>query len=215
MGYRYLDMENYKRKAHFDYFSSLAYPYCGITVNVDITDLLKKIKKGRLPFFFTICYCVSKAANSVAEFRQRIVDGRIIEFDRCKASYTVALEDETFCYCELEDNMPFLEYLAYAARMQENAKQKHTIDEEEDEVYEKFFVSTLPWVSYTALVQAVPIPADSNPRITWGKYFEQGDRVLLPVSVLYHHALVDGVHLARFYELLEEQFSLLINDNSC
>ena len=108
--------------------------------------------------------------------------------------------------------MPFLEYLAYAAQMQEKAKRERSIDEEEEEVYEKFFVSTLPWVSYTALVQAVPIPADSNPRITWGKYFVQGNRTLLPVSVLCHHALVDGVHLAHFYELLEEQFALLINE---
>lgn len=212
MGYRYLDMDTYKRKEHFDYFNSLTYPYCGITVNVDITDLLKKVKAEHIPFFHTICYCASKAANGVPEFRQRIFNGRIIEFDRCKTSYTVALENETFCYCELEDDMPFGEYLAYAARMQEEAKRKHTIEEEEDKVYEKFFVSTLPWVSYTAIVQPVPVPADSNPRITWGRYFEQGGRTFLPVSVLCHHALVDGVHLARFYELLEAQF-LLVSGN--
>ncbi|MDE5908062.1 MAG: chloramphenicol acetyltransferase [Lachnospiraceae bacterium] len=212
MGYRYLDMDTYKRKTHFAYFNSLSYPYCGITVNVDITDLLEKIKKEGLPFFFTVCFCVSKAANGVAQFRQRILDGRIIEFDRCKTSHTVALEDGTYCYCTLEDDMPFSEYTVDAALRQEEAKQMHTIDEEEDEVYDKFFISTLPWISYTAIVQPVPVPADSNPRITWGRYFEQGGRILLPVSVLCHHALVDGVHLARFYELLEAQFSLLTNE---
>lgn len=31
------------------------------------------------------------------------------------------------------------------------------------------------------MVQPVPVPADSNPRITWGKYFQQGGRMLLPV----------------------------------
>ncbi|MDE7286020.1 MAG: chloramphenicol acetyltransferase, partial [Lachnospiraceae bacterium] len=201
MGYRYLDMDTYKRKTHFAYFNSLSYPYCGITVNVDITDLLEKIKKEGLPFFFTVCFCVSKAANGGAQFRQRILDGRIIEFDRCKTSHTVALEDGTYCYCTLEDDMPFSEYTVDAALRQEEAKQMHTIDEEEDEVYDKFFISTLPWISYTAIVQPVPVPADSNPRITWGRYFEQGGRILLPVSVLCHHALVDGVHLARFYEL--------------
>ena len=36
MGYRYLDMDSYKRKSHFAYFNSLAYPYVGITVNVDM-----------------------------------------------------------------------------------------------------------------------------------------------------------------------------------
>lgn len=205
MSYRYLEMETYKRKSHFEYFNSLAYPYVGLTVNVDITDLLKKIKTEKLPFFLTVCYCVSKAANGVPEFRQRIIDGRIVEFDRCKTSHTVALEDGTYCYCQLESDMPFFDYVSYAVKEQEAAKQAGTITEEENQIYDKFFVSTVPWISYTSVIQPVPIPADSNPRITWGKYFEQEGRMLLPVSVLCNHALVDGMHIAEFYQLLEEQ----------
>ena len=74
---------------------------------------------------------------------------------------------------------------------------------------ELLFLSTLPWLSYTALVQPVPVPADSNPRITWGRYFEQGGRTLLPVTVLCHHALVDGVHIARFFRELEDRLGSL------
>ena len=70
MHYRYLDMETYKRKDHFLYFNSLAFPYVGLTANVDITELLQKIKADRLPFFLTICYCVREAANQIPEFRQ-------------------------------------------------------------------------------------------------------------------------------------------------
>lgn len=211
MNYRYLDMETYRRKDHFAYFNTLAYPYVGITANVDITDLLKKIKAERLPFFFTVCYCVSRAANSIPEFRQRILDGKIIEFDHCTTSHTVALEDGTYCYCTLDDHIPFPDYIGYAAKQQEEAKQMNTIAEEEEEIYEKFFISTLPWVSYTSLIQPVPVPADSNPRITWGKYFEQGGGILLPVSVLCHHGLVDGVHMAHFYERLEEQICFILS----
>ena len=47
MHYRYLDMETYKRKDHFLYFNSLAFPYVGLTANVDITELLQKIKAKR------------------------------------------------------------------------------------------------------------------------------------------------------------------------
>lgn len=201
--YRYLDMETYKRRSHFEYFNSLAYPYVGLTVNVEITELMKRIKADGLPFFFTICYCVSKAANQVAEFRQRIVDGQIIEFDSCRTSHTVALEDGTYCYCDLDSNASFEEYIRYAVEEQEKAKQDRTISEED--TTDKLFLSTIPWVSYTALVNPTPYPADSNPRITWGKYFLQDDKVFLPLSVLCHHALVDGMHIAKFYELLDKQ----------
>lgn len=204
MQYRYLDMETYKRKEHFAYFNSLAYPYVGLTANVDITKLLHEIKTKGWPFFLTICYCVCKAANQIPEFRQRIIDGKIAEFDRCATSHTVALEDGTYCYCNLEGDLPFSEYLPYAVKKQEEAKKSATIEEDKEDVYDKFFISTLPWISYTGLIQPVPMPADSNPRITWGKYFRQDDKILLPVSVLCHHALVDGRHIADFYRLLEE-----------
>lgn len=209
MNYRFLDMENYKRKSHFAYFNGLAYPYVGVTVNIDITGLLQRIKSEKIPFFLTVCYCISNAANSVAEFRQRIMDGRIIEFDRCQTSHTVALEDGTYCYCTLNGNMPFDQYIMYAIQEQEKAKHENSIEEEETEILNKIFISTLPWLSYTALVQPVAIPADSNPRITWGKYFVQEDHMLLPVSVLCHHALVDGMHIAEFYKALEEEIEKL------
>lgn len=205
MNYRQIDMDTYKRRSHFEYFNTLAYPYVGITVNVDITELLAVIKEKKLPFFLTVCYCVSRAANLVPEFRQRIMDGRIVEFDSCKTSHTVALEDETYCYCTLDSGMPFEEYLPYAVQAQEAAKEQKRVEDEADEVDGMIFISTLPWLTYVSFIQPTPIPADSNPRITWGKYFWQDGRALMPVSVLCHHALVDGLHISRFYEHLNEQ----------
>ena len=205
MDFKYVNKDAYKRKAHFEYFNSLAYPYVGVTVNVDITELREAVSRKRLPFFLTVCYCVGRAANEVPEFRQRIQEGQIVEFGHCRTSHTVALDDGTYCYCNLESNKPFRDYITYAVREQEKAKEEATIHE--DDNLDMIFISTVPWISYTSLIQPVPMPADSNPRITWGKYFRQEGRVLLPVSVLCHHALVDGLHIAMFYELLEKEIS--------
>ncbi len=46
------------------------------------------------------------------EFRRRILNGGIVEYARCCTSHTVALEDETYCYCTLESAMPFAERAA-------------------------------------------------------------------------------------------------------
>ena len=204
MAYTWLDMETYKRSRHFAYFKGLSYPYVGLTVPVDVTGLLKTIRADRLPFFLTVCYCVGRAANRVPEFRQRIRDDRIVEFDSCLTSHTVALENGTYGYCTLDSDRPFWDFLPYALKEQEKAKRKASIQEDE-EVLDKIFISTLPWLSYIALIQPVPIPAGSNPRITWGKYDTQGGKTLLPVSVLCHHALVDGLHIAKFYEELSQE----------
>lgn len=204
MHYQRIDLANYPRREHFAYFNTLAYPYVGLTVNVDITACLARIKREGLPFFLTVCYCASRAANAVPALRQRILNGEVVQFDRCRTSHTVALEDGTFCYCTLEDDtLPLEVYLRRGRQAQAEAKVRRSIQEDPEEVLDKLFISSLPWVSYTALIQPVPQPADSHPRISWGKYFLQEGRTLLPVSILCHHALVDGLHLAAFYRALD------------
>lgn len=202
MDYKVLDMDKYSRRKHFDYFRSLAYPYVGMTVNVDITDFVRKTKEEGLPFFLSLCYCVAQAANGVPEFRQRIRDGSIIQYDWCQTSHTLALEDGSYCYCTLESNMSFREYLPRAVEAQKLASKERSLEDGEagDSL---LFVSSIPFISYTSLIQPVPCPADSNPRISWGKYFRQGDRLMLPITVLCHHALVDAIHISRFYATLD------------
>jgi chloramphenicol O-acetyltransferase type A len=210
MNYKYVDMKSYKRKKHFEYFKGLAYPYVGVTVNADITELVHFVKENQLPFFLSMCYCVSRAANQIPEFRQRILNDQIIEYNSCQTSHTVSLADSTYCYCQLDSTCSFEEYIPYAIKEQEKAKENPSIEESEDVSLGYFFISTLPWISYTSLMNPVPVPADSNPRITWGKYFEQNERVLIPLTVLCHHALVDGLHISRFYELFHKQIQLIV-----
>lgn len=98
--------------------------------------------------------------------------------------------------------------MVYAAEAQDYARDHPTLEDGEDGE-SLFFVSCVPWLSYTSMIQPVPVPADSNPRITWGKYFRQGEQTLMPVTLLAHHALVDGIHIARFYEALDREMAAI------
>ena len=198
-----IDLAGYARREHYRYFRDMAYPYVGMTVNVDITGFIETVKAQGLPFFLSFLYQAVGAANQIPALRQRMDAQGIIEFDRCPSSHTVAREDGTYVYCNLDCGMPFSQFLPYAQEEQRRAREGGSIQEEEAQAF--FFVSTLPWVTYTSLIQPTPFPADSNPRLTWGKYFDQGDRTLMPVSLLCHHALADGLHLAQFYRALEER----------
>ncbi|MCU5214967.1 CatA-like O-acetyltransferase, partial [Bacillus paranthracis] len=42
------------------------------------------------------------------------------------------------------------------------------------------------------------------PIITCGKYFNEKNKVMLPVSLQVHHSLCDGYHASRFIEDLQE-----------
>ncbi len=199
-----LDMDSYARKAHFDYFRSLPYPYVGVTVEQDVTDAYRFSRETGRSFFLTILHAAALAADSVPELRQRIRGDRIVEYSACPTSHTERTDSGGYCYCTLHHHMDLPDYYALA----EKARQACTSNgiTEDADVESMYFVSALPWLHYTALIQPVACGDESNPRITWGRYREtESGRILLPVSVLAHHALADGSHLARFYACLERE----------
>lgn len=208
MNPKIIDPAAYPRRAHFEYFSSFANPYVGVTVEVNITPLMEMRRRTGAPFFLSLLYYVARAVNSVPELRQRIRGGQILEFPACPTSHTVAKPDGTYGYCVLPPGLPFEEFLPRALEAQETCRKSGTI-EEDDSAIASFFVSSVPWLTYTGLVQPTPQPADSNVRITWGKYFEREGKTIIPISLLCHHALVDGLHMARFYDALNAELSAL------
>ena len=203
-----IDLASYPRRDHFAYFSTMAYPYVGLTADVDVTPLAEYRARSGRPFFLTLLYCVARAANSVPQLRQRIVDGEIWEFDVCPSSFIVAKDDETYAYCPVRTDLTLDEFLPYAEERKNAARTDGNIEEDEDAL-PCFFISTLPWMRYTSLIQPAPVPADSNPRITWGKAETRGGRTVLPLTLLCHHALVDGLHISRFYAALDRELKQL------
>lgn len=208
---RFVDMRKYKRKAHFDYFRSLENPHVGITADVDVTNLVTFCKENGYSFYFSFMHAVAHAANSIAEFRQRICGDGIVEYDECGTSHTESVGDGTYCYCTLYHHMPFREYIRYAEAERKACRERNSIEEDED-VEGLYFISTLPWIRYSAIIQPTGGSEDSNPRITWGKYQEDyTGRLMMPVTVLCHHALVDGIHLSRFYTNLDTEIHRIID----
>lgn len=200
---RYLDLETYPRRSHFEYFRTMAYPYVGFTANVDVTNLIRYAKARSGSTFLAILWAASQAANAVPELRQRIEGDAIVEYDHCDVGHTVALLDRTFCNCHTDCRRSLAEFLVYAQQCQEEAKQHHGFVNQEEDESGMIFTSCVPWIAFTQCIQPVPIPADCNPRIVFGKYIREGERTLMPLHIQCNHALVDGLHLSEFYQNFE------------
>ena len=206
-----IDMATYPRRDHFEHFYGMAYPYVGVTVEVDVTALLTLCRERGYSFYLMVLHAVALAADEVDEFRRRIDDGGIVEYDECPTSHTELKPDGTYAYCTLHHHMPLEEYLQRAEAARAAARESGSI-EEEAEVQSMYFISTLPWLHYTQLIQPVACGEESNPRFTWGKYQQNAEgRMMMPLSVLVHHALADGVHIAKFYDEFEKQMKHLLD----
>ena len=155
-------------------------------------------------------HAAALAADGVAELRQRIRNRGIIEYSECPTSHVELLDNGTYCYCTLRHHMSLDEYISYAESARKQCLLHGSIEEGSD-CESMYFISALPWLHYTSLIQPVAGGEESNPRITWGKFQkDHGGREQLPVSILAHHGLVDGIHIARFYENLDRQLQTLV-----
>ena len=48
---------------------------------------------------------------------------------------------------------------------------------------------------------------NATPLFDWGKFYEKDERLLLPFSVQVHHSFVDGVHIGKLAEKLQEKLN--------
>lgn len=201
---KYIDIKDWPRKKHFNFFSGMDYPHFNICANLDISRLQVFLKKHGLPFFASVLYLSTRAANSIQEFRYRIRDGKVVEHETVSPAITVMGNNEVFGYCTIEYHDDPEEFMAEAAEVIAKAKEHPTIaeDSSRDDV---FYYTTIPWISFTSLVHPISLnPVDSIPRISWGKYFESNGHLILPHSVQAHHGLIDGLHIGKYFTLFQQ-----------
>lgn len=199
-----IDLETYPRRSHFEFFKSYAYPYVGMTAQMEVTNLVAAAKDRGGSSFLACLYAAAQAANGVPELRQRIAGEGIVEYEHSDTGHTVALPDHTFCNCRTDCRRSFDEFLVYGKKRQEEAKTHHGFANCEEDESGMIFVSCVPWVNFTQVIQPVPIPADSNPRIVFGKFVKENGKITMPLNIQCNHALVDGYHIGLFYQAFED-----------
>ena len=197
-----IDLDNYARGGLLAAFKDRQMPCFSTTVNVDVTRLKQYIDLHGHGFFMAMSYAISRAVNNVREFRHRLIDGELYEFERIDPGFTILLEDNTFSFCDSEYFATFDEYDAFSSRQIEQVKT--CPDHATLEKHHMFFISNIPWFSFTAFTHPFDVGYASIPIITTGKYFSQGDSLVMPMAVQVHHGLVDGIHVGMFFEQIEQ-----------
>lgn len=201
---KFIDIENWKRKDHYNYFKKVDYPHFNICGNLDITKFYSYIKENDFPFFVSMLYVSTKAANNIKEFRFRIREDKVIEHKTVSPSFTVMTEGEIFSFCTSSFIEGFKEFKNNTLKEIEKVK-NNVIIKDEPMRDDLLYITSIPWVSFTNITHPIQMnPVDSIPRISWGKYFEENGRIKLPISVQVHHALVDGIHIGQYFNIVQE-----------
>lgn len=199
-----IDLGTWPRREHFKLFSTFDHPHFNMCASVDLTAFIPALKRRGISLTVGILYVISRAANAIPEFRYRIQGDNVVEHEIVHPSVTILVNEDLFSFCTMEYIEDFSEFAVSAAERISYVKEHPTLknDPEQDNL---LYMTALPWVSFTSFMHPMQLhPADSVPRFAWGKFFEEGESVKMPLSVQGHHALMDGIHMSRFYERAQE-----------
>ncbi|MFC2079225.1 CatA-like O-acetyltransferase [Candidatus Bipolaricaulota bacterium] len=201
--FRVIEQKDWPRREQFQLFRDFGLPYFSITADVDITAYRTALPKGGR-FTIGLVFALATAANAVPEFRQRIRGDDVIEFDTVHPSIIVLNDDDAFRFCAFPFAESFAEFAKNGPERIERARAAPSMFDYQDQD-DFLFLTGMPWISFSGVMHAAPTHApDSVPRIAWGKFRNVAGQIMLPLNVQVHHALVDGIHVGRFYAKVEE-----------
>lgn len=197
-----IDKDSWPRREIYDFFSSVSDPFYSITFPVNVTRLRRKCSSEGLSFYMAMTYAVVKAMERVDAFLYKDRDGVIVKHERLVPSFTdLRPGSESFYIVTLEAEGTLEEFCRVAKA--KSAAQTVFTDNAQWDADELVYISSLPWFPISGFKSERDLDVrDSIPRVTWGRWREEGGETVLDLSLDLNHRLLDGVHVGRFCEKL-------------
>ena len=204
MNFTPIDLNTWNRGQMFYYFFKMAPTGYSLTVNVDVTKLKAVCKENGIKFFPAYLWLTTKNLNCQTEFKVAEKDGKLGFYDTLTPLYAAFHEDDktiSFMWTEYSDD-----FMTFYGRYLENQRlygENHGVlcQPQTPPPPNAYTVSCLPWVSFSHFsVASFENKPYYFPSVEAGKYFTEGDRLMMPLSLTCHHAATDGYHVNRFLE---------------
>ena len=206
-----IDIGTWTRRSHYEWFSSFADPTLAMNVRMDVTNLLDYCKRENVSSFAAIMYIVCRCANYNRAFRLRICGDDVVEIDYANVAYTVMTAENEFINCRAPMASGFKVYCDEVEANRLRALSKRCVQKQfnNTSIIDDIYCSCVPWVDFQSVVQPIPDKSADNksiPRICWGKYCKQNDKVFMTLNITASHALVDGYNMSCLFNSIQQVF---------
>lgn len=206
-----IDQTTWDRKEHFDFFThDDASALYDVTTEIDVTHFYRFIKQQNISFYYGLIDATTKVMNQIDNFRYKIRGENVVLVDHLIPSFTDLKKDsELFHIVTLDFAGTMKEFSDEAKRVSDAQKDYFPKSEYPQDTMIQF--SCLPWFSFTNLGNELSLDRDDSIiKVTWGKFENKEDRLLLPYSVQVNHRLVDGIHLGKLINQLQAYLDSLV-----
>ena len=194
-----IDVEAWDRKVPYKNFVRYNNPIFSLAARLDVTSVYERSKRTGRSFFSDFLFLVTASLNRVESLRLRMDnEGRVVLYESIDPSFIVMQENGVIATCRT----PFTEdYEAFYQAVREGISRKSSMEDVIEEFNSKdatpdvFYSTCLPWLDFVSMSNPYhyeDVAASSIPRLSWGKFVDEGGRRRLTFDIAAHHALLDG-----------------------
>lgn len=201
-----LNLENWNRATHFQFFKQMEEPFFGVTIEIDCTKAYQTAKARNTSFFIYYLHQTLVAVNAIENFRYRISGDAVFVYDSIDGSATISRKDETFGFSLIKYHPDFNVFEQIAQTEIERIQNTTGLFTRTFDETNLIHFSAIPWLNFTSLSHARSYTfPDSCPKISFGKMTlaENGKRTM-PMSIHVHHGLMDGLHVGQFADYFQD-----------
>ena len=204
---KHIDLESWDRRESYERFKDFVDPYFGVVVNLDISPLWEYCKTWGIGINHALLYAVVKTANAYGPIKMRRRGEGVVELAHINIGTSIlrkGSEGFSFAFYEYRDGMTLEEFDAMGREASAHIAGGGAINPKllGDDVIRG---TTVPWISFSGFKHAVRGTDHSIPRIVLGGISEQNGRRVLPFQIEVDHALMDGLHLSQYLDVLQEE----------
>lgn len=209
---RVVDIENWERRESYEFFKTFKDPFVGIGVELDASKLKAFCSATKTSVHHTLLYCTLAAANSYRPMRLRRKGEGVVEHETIDIGCSVLKNGSaafTFAYYPWIHGESLEDFLGRTRAITQKAAQGLPLDPRPDRT-NLIYGTTAPWISFTSFSHPKQGGGHSIPRTVFGKIYERDGKFWLPFHLEVDHALMDGMHMAKYFELLQERMDGLV-----
>jgi chloramphenicol O-acetyltransferase type A len=201
----YVEVEKYYRQEHFDFYRGYRCPFYGVTFSLPAAALRALAKEQGWPVYLSFCYFFTRAMQPLEDFRYRLLDGRIVLYDRVHPGLTLPASGGRFRFSYFEYQDEPEDFFADAREEWARSVEGPLLQSQAEP--NAVFFTALPKVPFDSFHHAFDDPAQTEPRVAFGRFRGEGDDLRVPVGIQVNHAFIDGAALGELVEGAEVLFA--------
>ena len=181
-------------------FQNLFSTQYSMTVRVNAQKTYEYSKRNNMSFFNITSACILEAINEIPEFKRRIIDGKVYEYEKINAITPLIMEDNSLRVLEIlpvSEHESIREYNKYLECKKNNIeKYQFMEDPSMSDVLPICSFSCIPWINFDSMSNIMSSANQLMPVITWGKL--ASGKISLSVAASY--MFMSQYHFQLLYE---------------